>query len=124
MTVDYRVRTQIRECLEINYFNNQNQPFATHIAFQLAFCYQIGFGVKSNDSTSNMWLGKSAKQPDDLRTEKEAVQPARLKMGGIREYDGFVSVDLTHEYRAQGLKALDKAREECERIIGDRKSVV
>ena len=50
MEVDYRVRTQIRECLEINFLKYQSQPFAAHIAFQLAFCYQIGFGV-------NAWLG-------------------------------------------------------------------
>ena len=63
-----------------------------------------------------MWLGKSAKQPDDLRTEKEAVQPARWKMGGIQ---GSVRVDLIHEYRTQGPKTLRQAREECERVIDD-----
>ena len=119
MTTDYRVRTQIRECLENNYFKNQNEPFAAHIAFQLAFCYQIGFGVKSDDNTCNMWLGKSTKQLDDLATEKAAVQPARWKMGGIPGYDGFVPVDLIHEYRTQGLRAVDQAREECERVIDD-----
>ena len=116
MKADYRVRTQIRECLEINFLKHQSQPFAAHIAFQLAFCYQIGFGVKSNDDTCHMWLGKSAKQPDDLRSEREVVQPARSKMGG---YDEFVSVNLIHEYRTQGLKTLGQAREECERVIDD-----
>ena len=79
MEVDYRVWIQIKEGLETNYSKNQNEPFAVHIALQLAFCYLIGFGVKSNDNTCHMWLGKSAKQPDDLKTEKEAVQPAKLK---------------------------------------------
>ena len=121
MEVDYRVRTQIRECLEINFLKHQleSQPFAAHIAFQLAFCYQIGFGVKSNDDTCHLWLGKSAKQPDDLKSEREVVQPARWKVGGIQGYDGFVSVDLIHEYRTQGLKTLGQAREECERVIDD-----
>ena len=119
MEADYRVRTQIRECLENNYFKNQNEPFAAHIAFQLAFCYQIGFGVKSDDNTCNMWLGKSTHQLDELATEKAAVQPARWKMGGIPGYDGFVPVDLIHEYRTQGLRAVNQARRECERAIGD-----
>ena len=119
MGVDYRVRTQIRECLEINYFRNQSQPFAAHIAFQLAFCYQIGFGVKSNDSACYMWLRKSAKQPDDLKTEKETVQPARWKSGRMQGYEGLVGVDLIHEYRTQGLKNLYQARAECERVVGD-----
>ena len=113
------MRIQIRECLENNYFKDQAEPFAAHIAFQLAFCYQIGFGVKSDDNTCQMWLKKGAKQLDDLKTEKAAVQPARWKMGGIPGYDGFVPVDLIHEYRTQGLRAVDQAREECERAIDD-----
>lgn len=46
---DYRVRIQIRQRLETNYVGNRNEPIAAHIAFQLAFCYQIGFGVNSDD---------------------------------------------------------------------------
>ena len=115
ISVDYRVRTQVRECLEINYSKIQNQPFAAHIAFQLAFCYHVGFGVKSNDNTCHVWPDKSDKQPEDLKAEEQAVQPARWKSG---RYEGLVSVDLIHEYRTQGLKTLE-AREECERLVGD-----
>ena len=81
--VDYRVRTQVRECLEINYSKNQNQPFAAHIAFQLAFCYHVGFGVKSDDNTCR--LDKSDKQPEDLKAEEQAVQPSRWKSGRMQE---------------------------------------
>ena len=109
MGVDYRVRTQIRECLEINYSTNQNQSFAAHIAFQLAFCYHVGFGVKSNDNTCHVWPDKSNKQPEDLRAEEKAVQPAKRKTD---MYEGLVSVDLIHEYRTQRLKPLDLAKEE------------
>ena len=76
MRFDYRVRTQIRECLEINYSlaKNQNQPFAAHIAFQLAFCYHVGFGVGSNGDVCRVWLDKSGKQPDDLKAEQKAEE--------------------------------------------------
>ena len=40
-------------------------------------------------------------------------------MGGIQGYGGFVPVDLIHEYRTQGLRAVGQAREECERVIDD-----
>ena len=113
------MRTQVRECLEINYRKNQNQPFAAHIAFQLAFCYHVGFGVKSNYNTCHVWLDKSNKQPEDLKAEEQAVQPSRWKSGGIQGYEGLVLVDLIHEYRAQGLKTLGQAREECERLVED-----
>ena len=66
-----------------------------------------------------MWLGKSNKQLDDLKTEKAAVQPARWKKSGITGYDGFLPMDLIHEYRTQGLRAVNQAREECERVIDD-----
>ena len=65
------------------------------------------------------YVARNAKQLDDLKEEKAAVQPARWKMGGIPGYDGFVPVDLIHEYRTQGLRAVDQAREECERVIDD-----
>ena len=32
---------------------------------------------------------------------------------------GLVSVDFIHEYRTQGLKTPNQAREECERLVGD-----
>ena len=110
------MRAQVRECLEINYSTNQNQPFAAHIAFQLAFCYHVGFGVKSDDNTCHVWLDKSNKQPEDLKAEEKAVQPTR---GKSDSYEGLVWVDLIHEYRTQGLKTLDQAKEECERLVGD-----
>ena len=85
--VDYRVRTQVRKYLEINHSKHQNQPFATNVAFQLAFCCHVGFGVKSNDNTCCVWLDKSDKQPDDLKAEENAVQLARWKIGRMQGYE-------------------------------------
>jgi hypothetical protein len=59
--------------LEMNFFRNRDHPCATKIAFQIAFCYQIGFGVKSDGTECHRWLQKSDKQPGDLMFEKEAV---------------------------------------------------
>ena len=39
MRVDYRVRTQIRECLEINYSKNQNQPFTLSYKISVTYVY-------------------------------------------------------------------------------------
>ena len=66
-----------------------------------------------------MWLGKSAKQPGDLKTEREVVQPARWKSDRMQGYEALVQVDLIHEYRTQGLRNLYQAKVECERVIGD-----
>ncbi|KAF8535484.1 hypothetical protein BDD12DRAFT_892616 [Trichophaea hybrida] len=119
MDADYRVRTQIRESLENNYIRNQNQPFADDIAFQVAFCYHIGFGVKSDENTCNMWLEKSNKQLNDLRIAIDSVQPAKCQREGIRGQNSLVKVDLIHEYRRWGLNKLQQAREQCEREVID-----
>ncbi|KAF8539826.1 hypothetical protein BDD12DRAFT_881587 [Trichophaea hybrida] len=116
---DYRVRSQIRESLENIYFRNPNQPFATHIAFQIAFAYHIGFGAKSDDNKCRVWLERSNKHIHDLKLEKEAVQPASWNNEKLRELQGLVSVDLIHEYRTRGLNELEKARKECEREVSD-----
>jgi tetratricopeptide (TPR) repeat protein len=119
MTADYRVRIQIRQSLENNYFNNADQPFAANIAFQVAFCYQIGFGVKSNDIQRRLWLERSLRKPDDLKIEKEAVRPARWKRKRMRELNGLVHIDLIHEYRVSGLNKLDEACNKHEREVSD-----
>jgi hypothetical protein len=116
---DYRVRKQIKDSLESNYFRNQNQLFATHIAFQLAVCYRIGFGVKSDIHKCHIWLEKSGKQWQDLHMEKEAVRPTSLKNGRIREHNGFIEVNLIQEYRQSGLNKLTDAWNECESEVAD-----
>ena len=119
VVADYRVRIQIRDSLENNYLRNQYRSFATHIAFQLAFCYRIGFGVKSNHNKSHIWLEQSDKQLNDLEVEKEAVRPAKWKNGRMRGLSGLVLVDLSHEYRTYGLVKLEEARKEYEREVTD-----
>jgi len=107
---------QIKDSLEKNYIRNQKHDFAAEIAFQLAFCYDIGFGTKSDDIQRQIWLAKSIRQLDDLNIEKEAVQPAWRKM---REIDGVKEVDLIHEYRTWGRQKLEEAQVAYEREIRD-----
>ena len=117
MRVDCRVRTQAGESLEINTSRIKANPSPPTSHSGLHFVTRLDLG--SNQTIIHVvWLGKSPKQLDNLKSDNEAVQPARWKMGGIQKYDGFVSVDLIHEYRTQGLKTLDQA-EECERVIDD-----
>jgi hypothetical protein len=123
MKVDYRVRIQIIQSLENSYFNNTNQRFAANIAFQVAFCYQIGFGVKSNEIQRCLWLERSFRKPDDLKIEKDAVRPARWKSKRMRELNGLVHIDLIHEYRISGLNKLDEACNQYEREVSDTASL-
>ncbi|KAF8245666.1 kinase-like protein [Wilcoxina mikolae CBS 423.85] len=119
MAADYRVRIQIKQSLENNYSKNRDQPIAVNIAFQVAFCYLIGFGVKSNDIQCRIWLESSMRKPDQLEIEKEAVQPARWKNERMRELNGIVHVDLNHEYRVSGFNKLEEACKAYEREVSD-----
>ncbi|KAF8530802.1 hypothetical protein BDD12DRAFT_914746 [Trichophaea hybrida] len=120
MATDYRVRIQIKESLKTNYLANQNQTFAANIAFQLAFCYHIGFGVKPDDNKCHIRLDKSNKQLDDVKIEKEAVRPASGKSGSVRQLYGLLfKVNITHEYRSRGLDKLEDALKDHEREASD-----
>jgi hypothetical protein len=55
MAIDYCVRIHIHKRLEESYMGNQ----IPNIAFQIAFCYQIGIGAKSDDDLRDKWLKKS-----------------------------------------------------------------
>jgi len=120
VVADYRVRSQIRESLEKNYFRNQNQPYATNIAFQLAFCYLIGFGIKSDDNVCRLWLQRSTKSLNDLKIEKDTVRRRFWKNGKMQQMNArLLQIDVVHEYRTWGLKKLDEARVVYEREIRD-----
>jgi len=119
MQTDYRVRTQITDCLQKKYLEKQTEPFVAHIAFQVAFCYHIGFGVKSDGNKCRIWLMRSNKELDDLRIEIEAVRPTRRKSRGIRQLSGLITVDLINEYRTCGLFQLEEALKEYEREVAD-----
>src|SRR5436189_218614 len=104
MEADYRVRTHIRKCLEKSYARSQHP----NIAFQVAFCYQIGFGVKSDESQRDIWLERSNRLLNDLEDEKKAASTRRsVKNGKVRKLlsEGFLdNFDLVYGYRIWGPK--------------------
>jgi hypothetical protein len=119
MITDYRLRIQIRKSLEQCYFRNQKQSFASNIAFQVAFSYQIGFGVESDDSQRQTWLQRSSRQRGDLEAEKVAIKTNWNMCLSIRNFQGHpYPLDLIHEYRTWDLKKLGEARKEYEREVG------
>jgi len=100
VAADYRLRSQIRDSLEKKYFRNQNPAIAAYTVFQVAFGYQIGFGAKSDKNKCHMWLQRSDKCLQDLKVEKEVVQPTFWKSGKMRSFSGIVRVNLIDQYRA------------------------
>lgn len=57
---DYRVRSQITSCLRARAFDSRDKPFCETVsrkaAFQLAFCYKMGFGIMRDEKESHSGL--------------------------------------------------------------------
>jgi hypothetical protein len=74
-----------------------------NIAFQIAFCYQIGIGAKSDDDLRDKWLKKSNRQLGDLKAEKKLLWTMRLMNN--TEVQRFLSngmiyqIELIKEYQ-------------------------
>lgn len=75
----YRVRTHIAACLEERVFKSFTPALTSQrAAFELSFCYTLGFGVKKDDAKASALLKQSARSQDDLTNEIDRVRYGRL----------------------------------------------
>lgn len=66
----YLVRANIATCLEERAFGSFTSGFALqHAAFELSFCYTLGFGVRKDDTKASALLKQAAKSPRNLQDE-------------------------------------------------------
>ena len=71
----YLVRVNIATCLEERSFSSFSSRLALqHAAFELSFCYTLGFGVRRDETKASALLKQAAMSPRDLL---EAVDRAR-----------------------------------------------
>lgn len=72
-------------------------------AFELAFCYYIGFGTKSNHQLAQSWAEKAGKDMEDLEDEKDEVIDYDLYpnpvVNDLRKQHFSMIMDHTNEYR-------------------------
>ena len=61
-----RVRKYIFACLENKATGHAGGTHRSSAAFQLAFCYKIGFGTPSNERVSQHWLQETVHSAEDL----------------------------------------------------------
>ncbi|KAI0858827.1 hypothetical protein F4860DRAFT_287009 [Xylaria cubensis] len=71
--LDYRVRIYVVQCLEQR-ANGSCEQCAKATAFELAFCYTLGFGVMSNTMTAQTWLTRSGSTTDQLGERLEYLR--------------------------------------------------
>src|SRR5207248_10663878 len=99
---EFRVRKLVAECLELKASNSSCTLAA---AFELAFCYKIGFGVPLDDDKSQCWLKRSGRYPKELEAEMSNISTfgynnntiTLLQSGGHS-----IFIDHPNEYRKEG----------------------
>ena len=117
MFTDYRVWTHVLKSLERHVETSSNENSTANAAFQIAFCYSIGFGARRDSSKRALWLRRSQKDMTDLQQEKEILAQTFEGMGPYRStkvqswvVDGYISAfDFVREFKKTGSLALLKA---------------
>ncbi len=77
-----------------------------HAAWQLAYCYKTGFGVRKDDAAADSWLAKSGKtrahlEAEVLRMDQQqdpCDQPRLYRKMAVAGH--IVATDLAEQYRA------------------------
>jgi tetratricopeptide (TPR) repeat protein len=97
------VRSLIFQCLEHKAKTSKCKKCTKRAAFELSFCYYIGFGTASNRQLAESWACKAGKELEDLEDEKDEVidfdfypNPA---VNELRHQHFSMIMDHTNEYR-------------------------
>src|SRR5271170_2689860 len=106
-TADYRLRSYIAKCLKDKASDIESNPgyeaSSREAAFQLAFCYQVGFGVRRDDERSQDFLSQSLRQREELNREINRVKEEFVSLSfqgsyGRLVHQGYVAFDFAGYY--------------------------
>jgi hypothetical protein len=120
------LRSYIAKCLKDKASDIESNPASSReAAFQLAFCYQVGFGVRKDDERSQAFLSQSLRQHEELNLEinraKEEFMSLPFQESFRRlSYQGYIKWDLAEYYLEK--KLLDNIEAEYRREIADIES--
>lgn len=71
-------------------------------AFQLAFCYSVGFGIRTDHEMAQYWVDKGKRELEELDEEKDEVSDfgfyTNEKVKDL-SLDGMMIIDHVSEYR-------------------------
>lgn len=97
------MRSLIFQCLEHKAKTSKCKKCTKRAAFELAFCYYIGFGTESNRQLAESWACKAGKELEDLEDEKDEVTDydlyPNLAVNELRNQHFSMIMDHTNEYR-------------------------
>jgi tetratricopeptide (TPR) repeat protein len=98
MSTNYRLWEHIFRCLvdEASCFSNESR--GKNAAFQIAFCYKVGFGISADKSKATHWLKKGDKTIIDLENEIRMVKADKDPIFKSLESE-IDTMDYANEYR-------------------------
>ena len=129
---DYRVRTYIASCLEERVIKSSRLALTSQrAAFELSFCYTLGFGVNKDDLKASAFLKQAARSQGELTYEIDRVrygtstQPPRQGVYNLSSYQGHTITRSTiggRYYLEKG--SLSQAASRIRKELADVESVV
>ena len=118
------MRVQIQgRLLELSSTEGRSRDFQDRIAYELALCYELAFGVERNVHESRKWLDLSGREECDLLAVLEDMRLRNSLKLDSRKIRDLISdstpIDFTERYKADGLldNGLEIAHIESEGIM-------
>ena len=96
------VRKVIVENLQLKAKSSPCMTCKENAAFQLAFCYSVGFGIRSDHEMAQYWVAKGKRELEDLDEEKDEVADSGFYTNETVKdlsLDGMMIMDHVSEYR-------------------------
>ena len=122
---NFRVRQYIADCLEYQYYLHPERT--SNLAFQLAFCYKLGFGRSHDENKCVEWLSRSNRDRKDLDSEIGFVKAQRSwqfmsKNAFLLNEKGFL--DWAYFSEHQSLQQLQTAEVQYTQEIEDMQDIL
>jgi hypothetical protein len=129
LKMDIRIRQQVTKSLLARFASCNQGDWRQDVAFEVAFCFKIGFGVSAKDSAADMWLDRSGKQQHDLQERirsflKRPITARDPLVDSIFANGLFADVGAVHNHAMYPKHAvLQTIEAECQREIDDMSKV-
>lgn len=125
LSLDYRITIFIAKCLETRTLELSCEQCRPQTAFQLAFCYTIGFGTPSDHDKARSWLHQSGLKTADIDrqlTHMRRLKPTDVRYGLLAQYSAAGLFDVRAAAVYPDNEHLVAAKSHFERAVSELES--
>ncbi|KAF2659853.1 kinase-like protein [Lophiostoma macrostomum CBS 122681] len=117
MSGDYRLRTAIFDALVSQAGSHPDVCCRDNAAWQLAICYELGFGCAHSSQQSADWAKRCSKSMEELRTELKRLESISDTPQAGSDFNNWGFTTPVNAYDADGI--LPRAAEVHRRSVAD-----